>query len=144
MSRPATPGFPIHAVCATWRSDRRAAHDLRGVGEEGAAIVAAQVAAIDEAHVRLMHQRRGVQHGIAPAIAQPGTRQVAQFTRSRRVQGVLRTGYIGVDAPYQFADVQVHRLPSQGLLDYWCIVEAPRPAVTGLLGGHAFIAAACA
>ena len=74
------------------RVDDHRAHHARGVGEEGAPVLGAQLAAVEELQVRLVHQRGGVEHGVAAAVAQPRVGELAQFGIGRREELVARAG----------------------------------------------------
>ncbi len=51
------------------RIDDDRAHHAGGVGEERPSVLGPQLTAVDELQVGLVHQRRGVQHRVAAAVA---------------------------------------------------------------------------
>ena len=82
-------------VAATSRSDTapgevddHRAHDLRRPAHEMDAILDLEMTALDEAHVRLMNERAGVEQCVAAARTQPRTCQASQVGIGRRIERV--------------------------------------------------------
>jgi hypothetical protein len=63
---------------------------------------------VHQPQVRLVHQRSGVEHGVAPAAVQPRVRQALQLRVDDGEQRVARRAVAGADAREQNGEALAH------------------------------------
>ena len=87
-----------HGLAFAYRIDDDRAHDLRCVGEEGLVVLDAQLPGLQEAQVRLVDERGGLEKGVASTATKPGAGELAQL-------GIRRLEQLVASAPITRADL---------------------------------------
>jgi hypothetical protein len=97
--------------------DQYATHQARGDAEEMSAILPPDVARVDQAQERFVHQGGCLKRVFAPFVRHAGTRQPAQFHLHERNQALERRRITVAPRPQQFGDCLRRRGPQNASLD---------------------------